>query len=178
MKRVFFHTTLASFLALGIYILLVGFLLRGIVATMDEIFWRFLFTSVLMTIFYGVSLLYFTKIRGRLEEQQIVKDYENHPYDSIVKDFCLIIRRERAYVCCLFVISAFCFLLHTLDGYLFEAKTLGHVAFIYSPITIMSSFISCQPVAYLVSPACCAIMYLIAVCIYRRHCYKKRNYGV
>jgi hypothetical protein len=173
MKRVFFHTTLASLLALGIYILLVGFLLRGIVATMDEIFWRFLFTSVLMTIFYGVSLLYFTKIRGRLEEQQIVKDYENHPYDSIVKDFCLIIRRERAYVCCLFVISAFCFLLHTLDGYLFEAKTLGHVAFIYSPITIMGSCIPCQPVAYLVSPACCAIMYLIAVCIYRRHCYKK-----
>ena len=173
MKRVFFHTTLASLLALGIYILLVGFLLRGIVATMDEIFWRFLFTTVLMTICYGVSLLYYTKIRGRLEEQQIVKDYENHPYDSIVKDFCLIIRRERAYVCCLFVISAFCFLLHTLDGYLFEAKTLGHVAFIYSPITIMGSCIPCQPVAYLVSPACCAIMYLIAVCIYRRHCYKK-----
>ena len=115
MKRVFFHITLASLLALGIYILLVGFLLRAIVAIMDEIFWRFFFTSVLMTIFYGVSLLYFTKIRGRLEEQQIVKDYENHPYDSIVKDFCLIIRRERAYICCLFVISALCFLLHILS---------------------------------------------------------------
>ena len=172
MKRVFFHITLASLAAWAMYIMS-SFLLRAITAQMDEIFWRFLFTSVLMTIFYGVSLLYFTKIRGRLEEQQIVKDYENHPYDSIVKDFCLIIRRERAYVCCLFVISAFCFLLHTLDGYLFEAKTLGHVAFIYSPITIMGSFIPCQPVAYLVSPACCAIMYLIAVCIYRRHCYKK-----
>ena len=178
MKRVFFHITLASLLALGIYILLVGFLLRAIVAIMDEIFWRFFFTSVLMTIFYGVSLLYFVKIRGRSEEQQIVKDYENHPYYSIVKDFCLIIRRERAYICCLFVISALCFLLHILDGYLFEAKTLGHIAFIYSPITIMGSFIPWQSVAYLVSPACCALMYLIAVCIYRRHCYKKRNYGV
>ena len=177
MKRVFFHCTLASLAALVIYIMS-GFLLTAITARMDEIFWRYFFASVLMTVFYGVSLLYFAKIRGRLEEQQILKDYETHPYDSIVKDFCLVLRRERAYIGCLFVISAFCFLLNILDGYLFEAKTLGHIAIIYLPITIMDSCIPVRIVAYLVSPACCAIMYLIAVCIYRRHCYKKRNHGV
>lgn len=170
MKRVFFHITLASLLALGIYILS-GFLLRAITATMDEIFWRYFFASVLVTMFYGVSLLYFVKIRGRSEEQQILKDYETHPYDSIVNDFGLVFRRERAYICCLFVISALCFLLNILDDCLFEAKVLGHIAFIYSPIVIMGSCIPYQLVAYLVSPACCATMYLIAVCIYRRHCY-------
>ena len=62
-----------------------------------------------MTVLYGVGLFYFAKIRGCSEEQQILKDYETHPYDSIVKDFGLVFRRERAYICCLFVISALCF---------------------------------------------------------------------
>lgn len=172
MKRVFFHITLASLTAWAMYIMS-GFLLRAITAQMDEIFWRYFFASVLMTVFYGISLLYFAKIRGHSEEQQILNDYETHPYDSIVKDFCLMIRRERAYICCLFVISALCFLLEILDGYLFEAKTLGYIAFIYFPIVIMDSCIPVGIVAYLVSPACCALTYLIAVCIYRRHCYKK-----
>ena len=172
MKRIFLNISLASLVAWVIYIMSSS-LLRAITAQMDEIFWRHFFASVLMTVFYGVSLLYFAKIRGRSEEQQILNDYETDPNHSVVKDFCLIIRRERAYICCLFVISALCFLLNILDGYLFEAKTLGYIAFIYLPIVIMDSCIPYQPVAYLVSPACCAIMYLIAVYIYRRHCCKK-----
>ena len=170
MKRVFYHITLASLAALAVSVISM-MLLRSIIGSIEEIFWRYFISSLFMTVLYGVGLFYFAKIRGHSEEQQILKDYETHPYDSIVKDFGLVFRRERAYICCLFVISALCFLLNILDGYLFEAKTLGHIAFIYSPIVIMGSCIPYQPVAYLVSPACCAMMYLIAVCIYRRRCY-------
>jgi len=174
MKRVFLHITLASLAALAVYVISM-MLLRSIIGSIEEIFWRYFISSFFMTVLYGISLFYFAKIRGRSEEQQILKDYETRPYDSIVKDFCLILRREKVYICFLFLSSALCFFLHILDGYLFEAKTtpgpLGHIAFIYSPIITMASYISYKPVGYLVSPACCAIVYLIAVCIYRRHCY-------
>ena len=177
MKRVYFHTTLASLVALAIYIMS-GFLIRAITRYMDETFWRYFFASVLMVIFYGVGLLYFANIRGHSEAQQILKDYETHPYDSFFKDFRLVFHRARGYICCLFVISALCFLLNMFDAFLFGEKFLGYITFVYIPITIMDSCIPVRIVAYLVSPACCAVTYLIAVCIYRRHCYKKRNNGV
>ena len=170
MKRVFLHITLASLAALAVYVISM-ILLRSIIGSTEEIFWRYFISSLFMTVLFGVSLFYFAKIRGRSEEQQILKDHETHPYGSIVKDFGLVFRRERAYICCLFVISALCFLLNILDGYLFEAKALGHITFIYSPIVIMGSCIPVQVIAYLVSPACCAVTYLIALCIYRRHYY-------
>ena len=67
MKRVYFHTTLASLVALAIYIMS-GFLIRAITRYMDETFWRYFFASVLMVIFYGVGLLYFANIKGALLE--------------------------------------------------------------------------------------------------------------
>lgn len=176
MKRVFLQTTLASLTVLPVYVISM-ILLRGILESIGDIFLRYFLSSVLMIIFYGVSLLYFANIRGRSEAQQISKDYETHPYDSFFKDFRLVFYRTRGYICCLFAISAFCFLLNMFDAFLFGEKFLGYITFVYIPIIIMDSCIPVQIVAYLVSPAYCAVTYLIAVCIYRRHCYKKRNIG-
>lgn len=173
MKRTLWNITLASILTLVAYIALHaiwGAILNEFENPMLESF----LTALMTTIIYGFLMLYTSKIRKSVGEDEVVSDYKDKKYTSLVDDLKLIIKREAKALICVAAIVLICFVLNTFDRLVFEKKTIvSFPAFFFAPMCLFANFIKIPFVGYVLSAVSDCLVYIIFLLIYRK---KKYNY--
>lgn len=171
MKRILWNITRASLLTLVAYIALYTFwgaLLREI----DNPTISLLLIALMTTVAFGFSLLYFAKIRKSVGEDEVVSDYEERAYGSLVDDLKLIIRREAPMLMAMAVIVCLCFLLNTVDEAIFGKKTISLPTVFFSPMCLFYAVVNVPFVGYAISAILDCVAYMLCLLLYRRKKYK------
>ena len=131
MKRTLWNITLASVITLGAYIALFavwGALLSGVEAPTL----RLCIIGLMTTVAFGFFLLYTSKIRKNVGEDEVISDYKDREYVSFVDDFKLIIKRETRMLFCIAAIVLICFALNTFDRVVFGRKMISFPTFFFN----------------------------------------------
>ena len=171
MKRILWHITLASMVTLVAYIALYaiwGALLGGLEDTALHLF----LVASMTTVAFGYFLLYISKIRNSTGEDEVISDYANKKYVSLLDDLKRIIHREAKILACIGVIVLLCFALNTFDGLIFEKKTISFPTFFFIPLYFLSSWINMPFVGYVLNAVADCAIYILFLLVYRRRKYK------
>ena len=171
MKRILWNITLASLITLLAYIVVVGLLLRVI----DNSKTNLILIAVMTSIAFGFFLLYTTKIRKSVGENEVVKDYKEKKYTSFADDFKMIINREAKTLICIGAIILICFVYNTFDSLVFGNKTISYPTFFFAPMCLLSTAFNIPFVGYLLSIVIDSVAYMFFLLIYRKKTY---NYWV
>lgn len=172
MKQTFWNITLASVMTLGAYIALYaiwGAILNGFENTTLKLVLIVLMTTVA----FGFFLLYTSKMRKSVGEDEVVSDYKDRDYISIFDDFKLIIKRESKTLIYIAVIVFICFALNTFDSLVFEKKTLSFPTFFFAPMYLFSSLFKISCIGYVLSAILDSVVYIIFLLLFRK---KKYDY--
>lgn len=170
MKRTFFNITLASVITMVAYVFLYfiwGALLSGIENKTLHLF----LISSMTTLAFGFFLLYITKIKKSVGEDEVILDYKDREYVSFFDDFKLVIKRESKMLICIVVIVFICFMLNSFDTLVFGKKTISFPTFFFLPMYIFGTLISF--VGELLSAILDCAVYIIFLLIHRK---KKYDY--
>ena len=172
MKRTLWNITLSSVITLVAYIAL--YAIWGAILSGLENSTLILFLIALMTtVTFGFFLLYTSKIRKGIGEDEVVSDYKDEQYTSFTDDFKLILKRESRMLICIASIVLICFILNTFDSVVFGKKTISFPTFFFAPMCLFDSMINIPFVGYLLSAALDCMAYMIFLLLYRK---KKYNY--
>ena len=125
MKRILWNITLASVITLVAYIALYA-LLGSILSGFKNPILSLLLIALMTTAAFGFFLLYTSKIRESIGEDEVIFDYKDREYISLADDCKLILKREAKTLICIAVIVFVCFALNTLDRLFFEKKMLHY----------------------------------------------------
>lgn len=172
MKQTVWNITLASLITLVAYIALYaiwGAILGGVENPTLKLFLIALMTTAAFSFF----LLYTSKIKNSVGEDEVVSDYKDSEYVSFVDDFKMIIKRESKMLVCIAMIVLICFAFNTFDVIIFGKKTISFPTLIYAPMCLFDSAIDIPFVGYAVSAVLDCVLYIIFLLIYRK---KKYNY--
>ena len=172
MKRILWNITLASTITLIAYIALYaiwGTILSGIENQMLKI----LIIVMMTTIAFAFFLLYTSKIRKSIGEEEVVSDYKDREYISFMCDFKLILKREIQVLICIAMIVLICFALNTFDRLVFGKKVISFPTFFFAPMCLFDSLINIPFVGYALSAVLDCLSYIVFLLIYRK---KKYNY--
>lgn len=172
MKRTLWNIAFASIITLVAYVALYaiwGALLSGLENPTLRVF----MIALMTTIAFGFFLLYTSKIRKSVGEDEVISDYKDKKYTSFVDDFKLIINREAKLLICIAAIVLICFALNTLDNLVFRKKTISFPTFFFAPMCLFGSMINIPFVGYLLSAILDCLTYIVFLLLYRK---KKYNY--
>lgn len=172
MKRRLLNITLASLITLVAYIALYviwGAILDGLKNPTVKLF----AIALMTTLAFGFFLLYTSKIRKGVGEEEVVADYRGREYVSFADDFRLIMKREAQTFICVAAIVGICFVLNTFDSLVFEKKTISHPTFFFAPMCMFDTVINIPFVGYLLSAALESLAYMAFLLLYRK---KKYDY--
>ncbi len=172
MKRTLWNITLASVITLVAYIVLYA-IWGAILSDLDNPTLRLFLIALMTTVAFGFILLYISKMRKSVGEDEVVFDYKGRTYISFVDDFKLIIKRESKMLICIAVIVVICFALNTFDSVVFEKKTISFPTFFFAPMCLFGSLINIPFVGYALSAAIDCLTYIVFLLFYRK---KKYNY--
>ncbi len=173
MKRTLWNITLASVITLVAYIALYA-IWGAILSELENPTLKLFLIAFMTTVAFGFFLLYTSKIRKSVGEDEVVSDYKDKKYTSLIDDFKTIINREAKTLICIAVIVLICFVLNTFDRLVFEKKTIvSFPAFFFAPMCLFGSFIHIPFVGYALSAVSDCLVYIIFLLIYRK---KKYNY--
>ncbi len=172
MKRILWNITRTSVITLVAYIALYaiwGAILSGI----ENPTLRLLLVALMTTAAFGFILLYISKIRKSVGEDEVLSDYKDRKYISFVDDFKLIIKRESRILICITVIVLICFALNTFDNLVFEKKVISFPAFFFAPMCLFDSLINIPFIGYAISAVLDCLSYIVFLLFHRK---KKYNY--
>ncbi|MGM9664185.1 MAG: hypothetical protein ACI3XF_05030 [Eubacteriales bacterium] len=172
MKRTIWNVTFASIITLVAYIALYA-IWGAILSGLENPTLRLFLISLMTTVAFGFFLLYTSKIRKSVGEDDVVSDYKDKKYTSFVDDFKLIMRREAKMLICIGAIVLICFVLNTFDSLMFEQKTISFLTFFFAPMCLFDSMINIPFVGYLLSAVLDCLTYIVFLLIYRK---KKHDY--
>ncbi|MBE6603562.1 MAG: hypothetical protein E7636_04420 [Ruminococcaceae bacterium] len=173
MKRTLWNITLASVITLVAYIALYA-IWGAILSELENPTLKLFLIAFMTTVAFGFFLLYTSKIRKSVGEDEVMSDYKDKKYTSLVDDLKLIIKREAKALICVAAIVLICFVLNTFDRLVFEKKTIvSFPAFFFAPMCLFANFIKIPFVGYLLSAVSDCLVYIIFLLIYRK---KKYNY--
>lgn len=173
MKRTLWNITLASVITLVAYIALYA-IWGAILSELENPTLKLFLIAFMTTVAFGFFLLYTSKIRKSVGEDEVVSDYKDKKYTSLIDDFKTIINREAKTLICIAVIVLICFVLNTFDRLVFEKKTIvSFPAFFFAPMCLFANFIKIPFVGYVLSAVSDCLVYIIFLLIYRK---KKYNY--
>ena len=170
MKRILWNITLASVITLVAYIALYtiwGALLSGL----ENQTLRLFLIALMTTVAFGFFLLYTSKIRKSVGEDEVVADYKDKNYTSFVDDFKSVIDRECKMLICIAAIVLICFALNTFDSLVFGEKTISFPTFFFAPMCLFDTMINMPFVGYLLSAVFDCIAYMIFLLLYRKRTY-------
>ena len=170
MKRILWNITLASVITLVAYIALYtiwGALLSGL----ENQTLRLFLIALMTTVAFGFFLLYTSKIRKSVGEDEVVADYKDKNYTSFVDDFKSVIDREGKILICIAAIVLICFALNTFDSLVFGEKTISFPTFFFAPMCLFDTMINMPFVGYLLSAVFDCIAYMIFLLLYRKRTY-------
>ena len=172
MKRILLNITFASIITLVAYIAL--YVIWGaILNALDDPTLSLLIISLMTTVAFGFFLLYTSKIRKSVGEDEVVSDYKDRKYISLADDFKLVLKREAKMLICIASIVLICFILNTFDSVVFGKKTISFPTFLFAPLCLFDSMISIPFVGYLLSAILDCLTYIVSLLIYRK---KKYDY--
>ena len=172
MKRILLNITFASIITLVAYIafyVIWGAILNGL----DDPTLSLLIISLMTTVAFGFFLLYTSKIRKSVGEDEVVSDYKDKQYISFADDVKLVLKRESKMLICIVSIVLICFILNTFDSVVFGKKTISFPTFLFAPMCLFDSMISIPFVGYLLSAILDCLTYIASLLIYRK---KKYDY--
>lgn len=172
MKRILLNITFASIITLVAYIAF--YVIWGaILNALDDPTLSLLIISFMTTVAFGFFLLYTSKIRKSVGEDEVVSDYKDKQYISFADDFKLVLKRESKMLICIVSIVLICFILNTFDSVVFGKKTISFPTFLFAPMCLFDSMISIPFVGYLLSAILDCLTYIASLLIYRK---KKYDY--
>ena len=172
MKRILLNITFASIITLVAYIAF--YVIWGaILNALDDPTLSLLIISLMTTVAFGFFLLYTSKIRKSVGEDEVVSDYKDKQYISFADDFKLVLKRESKMLICIVSIVLICFILNTFDSVVFGKKTISFPTFLFAPMCLFDSMISIPFVGYLLSAILDCLTYIASLLIYRK---KKYDY--
>ena len=172
MKRILLNITFASIITLVAYIAF--YVIWGaILNALDDPTLSLLIISLMTTVAFGFFLLYTSKIRKSVGEDEVVSDYKDKQYISFADDFKLVLKHEAKMLICIVSIVLICFILNTFDSVVFGKKTISFPTFLFAPMCLFDSMISIPFVGYLLSAILDCLTYIASLLIYRK---KKYDY--
>ncbi len=172
MKRTLWNITLSSILTLVVYLAL-NAIWRAILNEIANQLFALLLLALMTTVAFGMILVYVSKIRSSVGEDEVVSDYQEQKYISLADDLKRIIKRESQKLICMTVIPLVCFVLNRIDVLLFGKKTFSVITLIFAPMCLFDTLFSIPFVGYLLSAVMDVVVYLTILLLYRR---KKYNY--
>ena len=172
MKRTLWSITLSSILTLVVYLVL-NAIWRAILKEMASQLFALLLFAFLMAAAFGMILVYISKIRSSVGEDEVVSDYQGQEYISLADDLKRIIKRESPQLICMTAIVLACFVLNRIDVLLFGKKTFSAVTLVFAPMCLFDTLFTIPFVGYLLSAVVDVVIYLTILLFYRR---KKYNY--
>ena len=172
MKRTLWNITFSSIITLVAYIALYA-IWGAILSGLENPTLRLLIIALMTTAAFGFFLLYTSKIRKSIGEEEIFCDYKERKYISFVDDFRLIWKREAKVIICITAIVLLCFLLNTFDRLVFEKKVISFPTFFFAPMCLFDSLLNIPFVGYALSAVLDCFSYIFFLLIYRK---KKYNY--
>lgn len=172
MKRTLWNITFASIITLAAYIVLYA-IWGAILSELENPTLRLLIIALMTTVAFGFFLLYTSKIRKSIGEDEVVSDYKARKYVSFAEDFKLILKREFQMLICIVSIVFLCFALNTVDRLVFGEKTISFPTFIFAPMYLFDTMINISFMGYLLSAVIDCLAYIAFLLFYRR---KKYNY--
>ena len=170
MKRTLWNITLASVITLVAYVALNTFW-RAILSTVKNESLKLFLIALMTTMAFGFFLLYVSKIRNAVGENEMLSDYKDNAYTSPIDDFKLVIKRESKTLLCIAVIVFACFVLNTFDNIVFHNKTISFLTFFFVPLFFFSSWIQAPFVGYAFSAVLDCVAYISFLLIYRKKKY-------
>ena len=172
MKRILLNITFASIITLVAYIAF--YVIWGaILNALDDPMLSLLIISLMTTVAFGFFLLYTSKIRKSVGEDEVVSDYKDKQYISFADDFKLVLKRESKMLICIVSIVLICFILNTFDSVVFGKKTISFPTFLFAPMCLFDSMINIPFVGYLLSAILDCLTYVVFLLLYRK---KKYDY--
>ena len=171
MKQILWNITRASLLTLVAYIALYAVWGAILNSVENETLQSFL-VALMTTAAFGIILLYFSKIRGTVGEDEILDDYKNGRAYSFADDLMLTLRREKNMLITVAVIVILYYVLNTVDRIAFGKQTLSFPTFIYAPMCLFAEAIPIPFVGFAVSAVLDCATYLVCLLIYRNKTYK------
>ena len=160
MKRILLNITFASIITLVAYIAF--YVIWGaILNALDDPTLSLLIISLMTTVAFGFFLLYTSKIKKSVGEDEVVSDYKDRQYISLTDDFKLVLKREAKMLICIVSIVLICFILNTFDSVVFGKKTISFSTFFFAPMCLFGSMISIPFVGYLLSAILDCLTYIV-----------------
>ena len=172
MKRTLWNITFASIITLVAYIALYA-IWGAILSELEYPTLSLLIIALMTTVAFGFFLLYTSKIRKSIGEDEVVSDYKDRQYISFADDFKLILKRESKMLICIASIVLICFILNTFDSVVFGKKTISFTTFLFAPMCLFDSMINIPFVGYLLSAILDCLTYIAFLLLYRK---KKYDY--
>lgn len=174
MKKVLWNITLASLLTLVAYIALFA-IWGAILSGLENPTLKLFLIAFMTTDAFGFLLLYAAKIRKNVGEDEVLADYRDKEYGSLVDDLKLIIVRESKTLICIAVIVLICFALNSFDSIVFEKKTISFPTFFFAPMCLFATAINVPFVGYALSTVLDCLAYIAFLLFYRK---KKYNHWI
>ena len=172
MKRTLWNITFASIITLVVYIAL--YTIWGVILSeLKNPTLRLLIIALMTMAAFGFFLLYTSKIKKSIGEDEVVLDYKDRKYISFADDFKLVLKRESKMLICIVSIVLICFILNTFDRVVFGKKTISFPTFLFAPMCLFDSMINIPFVGYLLSAILDCLTYTVFLLIYRK---KKYDY--
>ena len=170
MKRTLWNITLASIFTLVAYIALYA-VWGAILSGLENPTLQLLIVSLMTTVAFGFFLLYTSKIRKNIGEDEVIADYKDRQYISFADDFKLILKRESKMLICIASIILICFILNTFDSVVFEKKMISFPTFFFIPMYLFDPIINIPFVGYLLSAIFDCLVYMVFLLLYRKKKY-------
>jgi hypothetical protein len=172
MKRILRNIALASIITLVAYIALYA-IWGAILSELENPTVNLLIIALMTTLAFGFFLVYTSKIRKSIGEDEVVSDYKDRAYLSFIDDFKLILNREKQTLICIVSIVLICFILNTFDSVVFGKKTISFPTFFFAPMCLFDLIINIPFVGYLLSAILDCLTYIVFLLLYRK---KKYDY--
>ena len=170
MKRTLWNITLASIVTLVVYIALYA-IWGAVLSKLENSVLKLLAIACVTTVAFGFFLVYTSKIRKSVGENEVICDYKDSECFSLVEDFKLILKRESQTLVYIGVIVFICFFLNTVDNLVFEKKTISFPTFFFAPMCLFDSVISIPFVGYFLSAVLDCLTYIGFLLLYRKKKY-------
>ena len=172
MKRTLWNITLASVITLVAYIAIYSIwgAFAGIFKNPSI---RLFLIALMTTIVFDFFLIYISKLKKSIGEDEVISDYKYKTYISFVDDFKLVIKRESKTLICIAIVVLICFALNTFDNLIFNRKMISYPTFFFLPTYMFGAYIKVPFIGYALSYIIECTTYIIFLLIYRK---KKYDY--
>ncbi len=178
MKRSLWNITLSSVLTLVAYVALSAVWGAILNELQNEILQLFLI-ALMTTVAYSMILLWVSKIRKSVGEDEVMAVYRECPYTTMADDFKLIFKKEAKTLILMTAVVLVTYSLNRLDMLIFGKKMISHITFPYITMGLFGALFPIRIIGYLLSAVLNSLAYLIALVLYRKkkYTYWMKNKG-